>query len=333
MRPWSDPFRKRTVRWMLPLLTRMDPIAASRRLASLGAWECKLRPGRRELFSRALTDLRDRLGCQWDIQGLAPGVIGNLWRWDARDFLLENLNEEALGRTLEVVGKEHLAEAMSHRRGVLLLFNHFGPFLIPAHWIVRQGLTLRWFTERPRSISKKVNVTFQTDGPLGQKGLFLNRQMNSAQGGSALRRAIRMLEAGMIVQAAGDVRWEGPRCVDADYLGHKFTFATNWVSLAALSRAPVLPVSAVLLPDGRYRIEFEPLELVARGAASDHEEAGYWIARNLARIETSIRAFPDNCGEYAFWSPKFAGLSDSLNVETESDSESSSGLPLPAPKD
>ena len=317
MRPWSAPFRKRTVRFLLPLLTRMEPDRASRMISTLGVWETNLHPARRKSFQRAFSDLRDRLGCDWNIESLVPKVISNLWRWDARDFLLEKCDEATLGRTLELVGTNYLDEALAQKRGVLLLFNHFGPFLIPAHWIVRQGHTLRWFTERPRNISPTVAKTFQTEGPLGQKGLFLTRQMNSSQGGAALRRAIRMLQSGIIVQAAGDVRWEGPRCVNAHFLGHDFSFATNWVSLAALSGAAVLPVQSVLLPGGRYRVTYEPHELVPRTAASDPEQARYWIARNLARVEKCIRQYPDNCGEYAFWQPTQAKHEDRLQYQPQ----------------
>jgi hypothetical protein len=290
------------LRVLLPLLARLEPRRASRILASFGVWEMKLSSTRRLVYRNALADLGQRLGCDWDIDEIVPRLAGNLWRWDARDSLLDALDDTGLKQILEVLGEHHLEEALAHRRGVLLLFNHFGPFLIPAHWIVRQGYTLRWFTERPRRISRKVAHTFQSDGPLGQRSMFLTRQMSPAQGGAALRRAIRMLEAGMIVQAAGDVRWHGSRCVEQTFLGHAFTFATNWVILAALSGAPVLPVHAVLLADGSYRIVFGPPELIAKDAA-DPEHAAYWIRRNLDRVEMCIREHPDNSGEYAFWPP------------------------------
>ena len=312
MRPWTANYRKRLLRVLLPLLTRFEPTHASRLLSSLGGWEARLNPLRRTACRNALEDLGGRLGCSWDLDQTVPKLLGNYWRWDVRDLLLDNLSDIALDHSIEVVGVDNLSKAVEAQRGVLLLFNHFGPFLIPAHWINRKGYTLRWFTERPRHISRSVAKTFQTEGPLGQQGLFLSRRMTPAQGGSSLRKAIRMLQSGLMVQAAGDVRWSGPRSVTETFLGHNFEFATNWVSLAALSGANVLPVYSVLMPGGTYRVVFEPPEQIERDAASNPELTRYWLKRNLSRIEVCIRNFPDNAGEYVFWQP---GLPNAQRLE------------------
>src|SRR5581483_12209144 len=125
----------------------------------------------------------EHFGCAWDVPVLARRLAGNHVRWHARDQLFDGLSNEQAGELLCVVGREHVEAALREGRGLILLFNHFGPFLMPAHWLVRQGYPLRWFTERPRHISRLVSATFQTDGPLGQRELFISRNLGPSEGG------------------------------------------------------------------------------------------------------------------------------------------------------
>lgn len=147
--------------------------------------------------------------------------------------------------------------------------------------------------------------TFNTDGPLGQRDFFINRRLSPEQGASALRRAFQMLREGMIVQAAGDVRWRGARCVKCRFLGGEHTFTTSWVTLAARTGAPVVPTFARMNLDGTYSVSFlEPEYLDAR--ASEPEAARMHVQRNLDRLEDAIRRDPTNCGDYLYWTDSVA---------------------------
>jgi lauroyl/myristoyl acyltransferase len=296
----TESVRKKLLACCLPALRRLPTRFAGRVLGGLGAFELRLNPARRARFAGAVRRCADRLGCTWEVGPLADRLAGNTLRWHARDYLLEHLTSDQAGAVLTIDGRAHFDEALALGRGVVLLFNHFGPFLIPAHWLVRNDYTLRWFTERPRHISRLISETFRSEGPLGQRDLFLSRKLNASQGGLALRRAVRMLGAGYVVQAAGDVRWDGPRCVPARFLGQTYRFTTNWVCLAARSGAPVVPVFALMNPDGGYRVEFLEAEQVGPDDAQP-ERAVAWVQRNLNRLEAWIRAHPDNSGDYAFW--------------------------------
>jgi KDO2-lipid IV(A) lauroyltransferase len=300
MRTAGDSVRKKLIACCLPALRRLPAPTASRLIATLGAMELWVNPLRRLHYDRAVNDCTRRLGWDCAIQPVARQLAGNTLRWHARDALLDDLSEASLGRALVVEGREHLEAAASAKRGIVLLFNHFGPFLIPAHWLVRQGYAVRWFTERPRHVSRLVESTFSSDGPLGQQGLFLSRKLTPSQGGTILRKAVRILQAGLIVQAAGDVRWSGSRCVEARFLSRVYEFTTNWVVLAARSGAPVLPVYSLMKPDGTYRIEYLPPEWIGRDAV-EPDRAWPWIQRNLARLESYIERYPENSGEYFFW--------------------------------
>jgi hypothetical protein len=53
--------------------------------------------------------------------------------------------------------------------------------------------------------------------------------------------------------------------------------------------------------DGRYRVRFlDPLD-VPREAAGTPEVSAWWVQLNLNAIEDWVRRYPDNSGDYFFW--------------------------------
>lgn len=299
--PAGNKFRKRLLQGLLPGLKWLPPRLAYRTVARLGQAEYWFNPALRAETVEAVAEVRERLEADWNVSSTARRLIGNTLRWHARDKLLDGQSQPRVDSVLRVEGREHLENAHRAGRGVVLLFNHFGPFLMPAHWIVRQDYPLRWFTERPRHISKLVARTFASEGPLGQKDLFISRHLTPSEGGAAIRRAVRMLQAGMIVQLAGDVRWTGARCAPGRFLGRDYHFTTTWISLAGRTGAPVVPTFSVMNRDGTYRIEFLPAWEVPRDACASSESASRWVQHNLDTIEQWVRQYPDNSGDYFFW--------------------------------
>ncbi len=296
----SDSLRKRLVSGMLPVLGALPARLAGRALGQIGALELAWNLPWRAQIHGLMARFIDRLQCDCPAAAASQGWAAKTLRWHARDYLLERLDGAAFDASVAVAGRANLDQAIARKKGVVLLFNHFGPFLIHSHWLVRHGYGLRWFTERPRRISRLVAKTFDTDGPLGQKGLFLTRKLAPSQAGAMLRRALRILEAGMIVQAAGDVRWNTGRAVPARFLGRNDSFTTSWVSLAACSGAAVVPVFARMNLDGTYGIEFLDPFQVEPEAKEPHVAAPY-VQANLDRVEAYIRRDPTDCGDYLFW--------------------------------
>lgn len=296
----SDSFRARLVACLLPALQALPARRANRLLDALGASGLALNRGRRERIGGLVSRAAQTLGCRWPTRSTTLGWAGNTLRWHARDLLLDRLSTGECDGLIEVEGREHLDAALAAKRGVVLLFNHFGPFLIHTHWMVRHGYSLRWFTERPRRISARVAETFETTGPLGQSELFLSRRMTPSEGASAVRRAIQMLRSGMIVQAAGDVRWQGARCATGRFLGREHRFTTTWISLAARSGALVVPTAARMNHDGSYRVTFQPALAISE-ASVEPANARALVQQNLDRVEGLIRDDPTNCGDYLYW--------------------------------
>src|SRR5262249_9227028 len=181
-------------------------------------------------------------------------------------------------------GREHLDEAMALRKGVILLGNHFGAHLMPAHWLVREGYPLRLFMERPRHVSRFLAKEFDTDGPLGQRKLVISRKPHPAEAAGSIARAARTLGVGMIVNLAGDVRWTGPHTASATFLGHTYTFSATWVTLAGMTGAPVVPVFCRMGTEGTYAIEFLPAFHVPADAQRPERASG-WVQGCLDAVE------------------------------------------------
>ena len=304
--------RKRLLGGLLPALKFLPPAKAARIVEGLGAWECRLNPGLRVRFESAVGRADAYFRAGWDVPKVARGLAGRHLRWHARDRFLDGLSDFQADAVIPVEGLDELESALGLGKGVVLLFNHFGPFLMPAHWLVRNNYPLRWFTERPRHISKLVARTFETDGPLGQRELFISRKLGPTEGGSAIRKAVRMLQAGLIVQLAGDVRWSGARCAPGRFLGHDHNFTTTWINLAARTGAPVVPACSIMLADGSNPVRFGPAFEVPRSASADPVAAARLVQGNLDAVERLIAEHPENSLDYFFWeapvAPSAAGL-------------------------
>ncbi len=289
------------VKNLLPALRAMPPRAALKFVSNLGRIEYTLNGPRRRKYSKAVLRAAGHLGEPWDAFRTGRELAANQFRWRARDLLLDRLSDDQAAAFFEVRGAENLDRAVAEGKGVVLLFNHFGPFLMPAHWIVRRGYPLRWFTERPRQISKLVSRDFGDDGPLGQRKLFISRRLSPKEGSAAIRRAVKVLQAGMIVQLAGDVRWSGPRTAPGRLLGRHYGFTTTWITLAAMTGSPVVPAFSVMRPDGSCGVEFLDAFTVDPGVTRDDLAVARLVQRNLDAIEEHIRAHPDNSLDYFFW--------------------------------
>jgi lauroyl/myristoyl acyltransferase len=301
------------VKNLMPALRVLSPRTALRVVSDLGRIEYALNPSRRWKYRAAVRKASQHFGESWLPGKTACDLAANQFRWRARDLLLDGLSDEGAKAYFHVTGQDHLRQAFDRKKGVVLLFNHFGPFLMPAHWIVRQGYPLRWFTERPRQISKLLSKDFADDGPLGQKSLFISRRLTPKEGSTAIRKAVRVLQSGMIVQLAGDVRWAGPRAVSGELLGTRYQFTTTWITLAAMSGAPVVPVYGVMKPDGTCDLEFLPSFDVSPNALKT-DEAERLVHENLAAIEMRIRQYPENSLDYLFWNGADAMGGESLDA-------------------
>jgi lauroyl/myristoyl acyltransferase len=301
LRRWRK-IRKNLVRAALPALRVLPPQVASRTLGLFGRIEHALVPSLRRRHDEAARRWSAHLGCDWDLSAVSRALASNEVRWQVRDLLLDGPDDRRDCPLVRVSGLACLDEALAGGRGAVLLANHFGSHMIPAHWLLRQGYDLRLYMERPHHVSRFMARRFDSDGPLGQARLLISRKRAStAEAASSILTAVKVLRAGMVLCLAGDVRWTGPNTAPARFLGREHTFTATWVILAALTGAPVVPVFCRMARDGAYDLEFRPAfpvpsDVVARGQVPRYVQAC------LDAIEDQLRRDPANGNEYVWWS-------------------------------
>lgn len=292
--------RKVLLGTVLPLLRRLPPRLASDMVAGIGRTEYSLLRGLRHRVDQAVIHGRTHFKSDWDVPTVGRELAGNQIRWRTRDRLLDGLTDDKVAPLFRVEGRDRLDRALAGGKGVVLLCNHFGSHMMPAHWLNRQNYPLRLFMERPRHISRFLSRRFETDGPTGQRKLFISRRANPADAAGSIMRALRVLKEGMVLMIAGDVRWTGAGTSEAVFLGQTFPFSNTWVKLASMAGSPVVPVFCRIDGEGTYCLEFhEPYTLPRGNPAAD--EAAHWVQANLRAIEAQVERFPGNSNDYFFW--------------------------------
>ena len=199
-----------------------------------------------------------------------------------------------------VSGSEHLKEAQAKGRGVIVLGNHFGAHLLPAHWLIRAGFPIRWYTERPRHVSRYLEARYRTEGPLGQSKLFISRDADQAEAARSILRAVRVLRAGLMLCLACDVRWGGQQTAPASFLGRTYRFSSTWVALAEMTGAPVVPTYCRTDNHARYHLEFLPGYHVPSGIQAE-DEMTPWVQAAISALEDRVRLHPASSNQYFFW--------------------------------
>jgi KDO2-lipid IV(A) lauroyltransferase len=293
-------FRKGFLRAILPAIRLLPLPVAARFLSGIGRLEYRLYPRVRRSFQDAVTRGRFLLDGNWDVGNVSRELAGNHILWRTRDLLLDTVSDERARTSFVVAGKQYIDEAVTLGRGCIVLANHFGAHMLPAHWLVRQKLPLRLYMERPRHISRFLSAHFNSAGPTGQDKLFISRQGDAADSAGSILRAARAIKAGMSLYIAGDVRWSGRLTETARFMGRDIHFSSTWVVLAAMTQAPVVMAFCRMESDGHYHLEFRPGFFVPMEAANEGR-GGIWVQRFIDALESQLRQSPANSNDYFFW--------------------------------
>ena len=292
--------RKGVLKVVLPMIRALPLPVASRLVSGIGRMEYRLSQRLRRSFHDAVAHGKTVLDCQWDIPAVSRELAGNHVLWRTRDLLLDGATDQRARDMFTVTGREHVDMAYGLGRGCIVLASHFGAHLLPAHWLFRESFPVRFYMERPRHISRFLSRHFDTAGPLGQDRLFISRQGLPADSASSILRAARAIKAGMLLYLAGDVRWTGRLTEPAHFLGRNMRFSTTWVTLAAMTEAPVVMVFCRMEPDGRYHIEFRPAFHVPKDAPEKGKTPDC-VQHFIEVLEDQVRRYPSNSNDYFFW--------------------------------
>ena len=181
---------------------------------------------------------------------------------------------------VEFAGEERVVHAHAQGRGVLLFTGHFGFWEINAlvHALHIQPMSV---LARP------------LDNPLLHQ---LLESVRMKTGNSviyrrgAIRRVLRALEANQAVAVLIDQHIQSSDAVYVDFFNRPAATTSALAALALRTGAPVVPVFALPLPGGRFRMVYE--HAVDPPRADDPEAIREFTQRCSDVLEMYVRRYP-----------------------------------------
>jgi len=232
----------------------------------------------------ALNNLRAAFGdekSEREIEIIAKSVFRHFARGAVEFFYLLSLKPEQIDKMIDVEGMERIDDALKEGKGCIVITAHYGNWELLARKLVIRG--------------HKVSVIARDSDDPGMTGIATKIRES---GGYAvydkdqpLIGAFRPLRRNELLGILPDQN-ESHGGVFADFFGRPASTATGPAMFALRSGAPVVPVFAPRMPDGRYkaiaypRIEFTP---------SGNEEQDIFGLTTLINqaIEDEVRRHPD----------------------------------------
>jgi len=231
----------------------------------------------------ALNNLRAAFGdekSEAEIRAIAKQVFRHFSRGAVEFFYLLALKREQVDSMIDVDGLEHIDSALAEGKGCIVITAHYGNWELLARKLVIRGY--------------KVNVIARDSDDPGMTGTTTRiresggyQVFDKDQPLIGAMRALRRNEVLGILPDQNDSRG-----IFAPFFGRPVATATGPAMFSLKSGAPLVPMFAPRLPDGKYkataypRIDFTP---------TGNEEADTQALTaliNLA-IEREVRAHPN----------------------------------------
>lgn len=192
-----------------------------------------------------------------------------------------SLSKEQMLSRVEFEGADRARQAYAAGKGVFLLTGHFGCWevngIVHALHLAPIGLMAR-----------------RLDNPMLDAMLERLRQCTGnwviyRRGG--IRRTLRSLEAGQGVAILIDQHIHGPDAVPVDYFNRPAATTTALAALTARTGAAVIPVFAIPLAPGRYRLVYE--HAVQPPKDESPEALKEFTQRCTDVLEMYVRRYPE----------------------------------------
>jgi KDO2-lipid IV(A) lauroyltransferase len=191
------------------------------------------------------------------------------------------LSPQQMLAMVEFEGEERVVAAHAQGRGVLLFTGHFGYWEINA---LVHAVTLHPMSVLARPLDNPLlhDLLERVRGRTGNSVIYRR---------GAIRRVLRALGANQAVALLID---QHIQTADALYVDFFMRPAATTSALAALARrtsAPVIPVFALPLPGGRFRMVYEHAVGPPRG--DDQESLREFTQRCTDVLEMYVRRYPE----------------------------------------
>lgn len=184
-------------------------------------------------------------------------------------------------KRFEFEGEDRARNAYAQGKGVLFFTGHFGYWELHAlvHGLQLQPIgVLARALDNPR-LNKLLEIVRSRTG-----NSVIYRQ-------GAVRRVLKMLSAGQGVALLIDQHMHSPDAIWVDFFGRPAATTSTLAALALRTGAPVVPVFAVPVAGGRYRVIYE--HPIQPPAAEDANAIRAFTQRCTDVLEMYVRRRPD----------------------------------------
>ena len=209
---------------------------------------------------------------------MARAVFRHFGRMAGEFLKMPRLDKADVERLAVVEGEDNLRAAMAMGKGVLLITGHFGNWEFMARWLSANGYPINVVARDARD-------------PAATKLLTDTREGNGAQvlyRGNSARAVLQCLKKNEIVALLPD---QNAADVFVPFMGQRTGTVDGPAIIHLKMGAPLLFSWCVRLPDNRFRITFEPPEIVASTGEKSADVERTMTLIN-ARLETQIRRNP-----------------------------------------
>jgi KDO2-lipid IV(A) lauroyltransferase len=228
-------------------LVSVLPDALTRGLGScLGFAFYVLDPAHRRL---AVAQLRAAFPLKSDAEcrAIARATFAHFGRLLTVVLRFSTMTPDDIRRRIEVEGEQRVHEALADGRGVLMFTGHFG------YWEL-QGLA------HPLVLPPLAVLARPIDNPYLHAFMERTRQAHGnrvvyRQG--ALRKVLRVLDANGCVAILIDQHIQPANAVAVDFFNRPASTTNALAMLALRTGAPLVPIFALPLPGGRFRLVYE----------------------------------------------------------------------------
>jgi Kdo2-lipid IVA lauroyltransferase/acyltransferase len=226
---------------------------------------------------RAAFPVRSEAECRT----IAREMFSHFGRLLAALLKFSTMRPDQMLARVEFAGEERVIQAHTHGRGVLLFTGHFGFWEINA-------------LVHALAISPMAVLARPLDNPL------LHSLLESVRSGTgntviyrrgAVRRVLRALGANQAVAFLIDQHMQPADAVYVDFFNRPAATTSALAALALRTGAPVVPVFALPLPGGRFRMVYE--HAVEPPRADDEDAIREFTQRCTDVLEMYVRRYPE----------------------------------------
>jgi len=217
-----------------------------------------------------------------EIRSIARGVFAHFGSLLTELLRFGGLRPAQMVASIEIEGADHVDALLAAGRGAFFITGHFG------YWEL-QALA------HPLRFAPVAVVVRELDNP--RLNAWIERLRTSTGNRiihrrGALRQILKSLNEGMGVAILIDQHIQTSEAVVVDFFNRPAATTSAVAAIALRTGAPIVPVFAVRLPGGRYRMIYEhPVE----PPPADHPDAVRELTQRCTDVlEMYVRRYPNN---------------------------------------